>query len=120
MAFTSLLEGNLAQASGWLSRAHRLLELEKDESAEQGLLLLPDAVLAAAAGDYASAEAGAARAAEIGARLGDADLLALALHFQGRALVKEGRVREGLALLDEAMVAVVANEVWQPVAGNIY
>jgi len=120
VAFTSLLEGNLAQASGWLARAHRLLELEKNESAEQGLLLLPDAVLAAAAGDYASAEAGAARAAEIGARLGDADLLALALHFQGRALVKEGRAREGLALLDEAMVAVVANEVWQPVAGNIY
>ncbi|MPZ73814.1 MAG: hypothetical protein GEU74_11375, partial [Nitriliruptorales bacterium] len=120
VAFTSLLEGNLAQASGWLARAHRLLEPEKNESAEQGLLLLPDAVLAAAAGDYASAEAGAARAAEIGARLGDADLLALALHFQGRAVVKEGRVREGLALLDEAMVAVVANEVWQPVAGNIY
>ena len=120
VAFTSLLEGNLAQASGWLSRAHRVLEPEKNESAEQGLLLLPDAVLAAAAGDYASAEAGAARAAEIGARLGDADLLALALHFQGRALVKEGRAREGLALLDEAMVAVVANEVWQPVAGNIY
>jgi len=120
VAFTSLLEGNLAQASGWLARAHRLLEDEKEESAEQGLLMLPDAVLASAAGDYASAEADAARAAAIGARLGDADLLALALHFQGRALVKEGRVREGVALLDEAMVAVVANEVWPPVAGNIY
>ena len=120
VAFTSLLEGNLAQASGWLARAHRVLEHEKEESAEQGLLLLPDAVLASAAGDYATAEAGAARAAAIGARLGDADLLALALHFQGRALVKEGRVREGLTMLDEAMVAVAANEVWAPVAGNIY
>lgn len=120
VAFTLLLEGSLAQASGWLARSHRLLEHEKEECAEHGLLLLPDAVLAGAAGDYANAVAGAARAAEIGDRVGDADLLTLALHFQGRALVGEGRVREGLALLDEAMVAVVAGEVWAPVAGNIY
>jgi len=120
VAFTLLLEGNLAPASGWLARAHRLLEPEQRECAEHGLLLLPAAVQASAAGNHAGAEAAAARAAEIGARVGDADLLTLALHFQGRALVKVGRVREGLALLDEAMVAVVAGEVWPPVAGNVY
>ena len=42
------------------------------------------------------------------------------MHFQGRALVALGRPREGVALLDEAMVAVVAGEVWPPVAGNVY
>jgi DNA-binding NarL/FixJ family response regulator len=120
VAFTLLLAGDLAPASGWLARAHRLLEPEQRECAEHGLLLLPAAVQASAAGDYASAEAAAARAAEIGARVGDTDLLTLALHFQGRALVKDGRVREGRALLDEAMVAVVTGEVWPPVAGNIY
>lgn len=119
VAFTLLLEGDLAPAGGWLARATRLLDREQ-ECAEHGLLLLPAVVQAAAAGDYASADAVAGRAAEIGARVGDADLLSLALHFQGRALVQEGRVREGLALLDEAMVAVVAGEVWLPVAGNIY
>jgi DNA-binding CsgD family transcriptional regulator len=119
VAFTLLLEGDLAPAGGWLARATRLLDREQ-ECAEHGLLLLPAVVQAAAAGDYASADAVAGRAAEIGARVGDADLLSLALHFQGRALVKEGRVRDGLALLDEAMVAVVAGEVWLPVAGNIY
>ena len=120
MAFTLLLEGDLAPASGWLARAHRLLEPEQRECAEHGFLLLPAAVQASAAGDFASAEAAAARAAEIGARVGDADLLTLALHFQGRALVSEGRVPAGLMLLDEAMVAVVAGEVWPPVAGNVY
>jgi DNA-binding NarL/FixJ family response regulator len=119
VAFTLLLQGDLAQASGWLARAHRLLE-EEQECAEHGLLLLPVTVQASAAGDYASAQHAAARAAEIGARVGDPDLLALALHFHGHALVKEGRVRDGLALLDEAMVAVVAGELWPPVAGNIY
>ena len=120
VAFTLLLEGDLAQAGGWLARANRLLEHEQQESAEHGLLLLPAAVQATAAGDYVRAQQVAGRAAEIGARVGDADLLALALHFQGRALVKEGRVGQGLALLDESMVAVVAGEVWPPVAGNIY
>lgn len=120
VAFTLLLEGDLAPAGGWLARANRLLDHEQQECAEHGFLLLPDAVQASAAGDYARAEAVAARAAEIGARVGDADLLTLALHFQGRAQVKQGRVREGLAFLDEAMVAVVNGEVWPPVAGNIY
>jgi DNA-binding NarL/FixJ family response regulator len=84
------------------------------------LLLLPAVLQASAAGDQEGASSTAGRAAEIGARVGDADLLTLALHFQGRALVQSGRVAEGLALLDEAMVAVVAGEVWPPVAGNIY
>jgi len=120
VAFTLLLEGDLAQAGGWLARANRLVAQEQQECAEHGLLLLPVVVQTAAAGDYATAQATAARAVEIGARAGDGDLHALALHFQGRALVKEGRVRQGMALLDEAMVAVIAGEVWPPVAGNIY
>jgi len=120
VAFTMLLQGDMAQAGGWLGRASRLLEQAPTESSEHGLLLLPESVRAAAVGDYAASERAAARAAEIGARVGDADLLTLALHFQGRARVKAGRVREGVALLDEAMVAVVAGEVWPPVAGNVY
>lgn len=120
VAFTLLLEGDLAPAAGWLSRAHRLVDQEPRECAEQGLLLLPEAIQLSSAGDHARAEATAGRAAEIGVRVGDADLLTLALHFQGRALLEEARVREGLALIDEAMVAVVAGEVWPPVAGNIY
>ena len=120
VAFTLLLEGNISQAGGWLARAQRLLEAQEQECAEHGLLMLPAIVQALEEGNYANAAAIAARAAEIGALVGDADLLTLALHFQGRAVVKEGRVKEGLALLDEAMVAVVAGEVWAPVAGNVY
>jgi ATP/maltotriose-dependent transcriptional regulator MalT len=119
VAFTLLLEGDLAQAGGWLARAGRLVEHEQ-ECAEHGLLLLPATVQAAMTGDHESARDTAARAAEIGARLGDADLFALAVHFHGRALLDLGQVRAGLALLDEAMVAVVAEEVWPPVAGNLY
>ena len=120
VAFTLLLEGNLAVAGGWLAKADRMLDQDPRECAEQGLLLLPSVVQASIEGDYAQAEAAAKRAAEIGGRFGDADLFAVGVHFQGRALLKLARVREGLALLDESMISVVTGEVWQPVVGNIY
>jgi ATP/maltotriose-dependent transcriptional regulator MalT len=82
--------------------------------------MLPSVVQASIEGDYARAEDAATRAAEIGGRFGDADLFALGVHFRGRALLKLGRVREGLALLDESMISVISEEIWQPVAGNIY
>jgi DNA-binding NarL/FixJ family response regulator len=112
--------GDLAQASGWFGRAGRLLEHEQQECAEHGYLLTSVAFQQLMAGDYADARATAERAAEVGGRAGDADLVAFGLNLQGRALVWDGRVGEGLALLDEAMVAVVAGELSPVVAGTVY
>jgi ATP/maltotriose-dependent transcriptional regulator MalT len=112
--------GDLAQASGWFGRANRLLEHEWQECAEHGYLLVSAAYPRLMAGDHAEAREALAQAAGIGARTGDADLVAFALGLQGRALVWEGRVGEGLALLDEAMVAVVAGEISPVVAGTVY
>jgi DNA-binding CsgD family transcriptional regulator len=119
VVFHLINQGELAQASGWLARANRLLEHEQ-ECAERGYLLLPVALQRVAAGDYAEARRTAARAAAIGRRAGDADLVALALVLHGRAMVRDGGVGEGLVLLDEAMVAVVAGELSPSVAGTVY
>ena len=62
----------------------------------------------------------AAEAASIAVRFGHADGFALATHVQGAMLIKAGRVREGLALLDEAMVAVTAHELSPIVTGIVY
>src|SRR5262249_28671541 len=59
-------------------------------------------------------------AAAIGERFGDRDLVALARHGQGRALLALNRIPEGLALLDEVMVAVTGGEVAAIVAGSVY
>ena len=56
----------------------------------------------------------------IAERFGDDDLAAIALMEQGHALVKEGRVEEGLRLVDETMVAVTAGELSPIVAGIVY
>jgi DNA-binding CsgD family transcriptional regulator len=111
--------GDVAQASGWFGRANRLLEHEQ-ECAEHGYLLISVAFHQLVAGDYAAGRTAAAQAAAIGGRTGDADLVAFARYLQGRALVHHGEMHEGLALVDEAMVAVVAGELSPIVAGAVY
>jgi ATP/maltotriose-dependent transcriptional regulator MalT len=112
--------GDVAQASGWFGRAHRLLEHEPADCAERGYLLISAAFQELMSGDYAGGLATSARAAEIGRGAGDADLVAFAVFLHGRALVYEGRMQEGLGLLDEVMVGVVAGEVSPQVAGTVY
>ncbi len=112
--------GAVGPASGWLGRAQRLVDQEPGESAEQGYLLLPLVFRHEAAGEYEEAAAVAGRAAVVGQRFGDPDLLALAVHAQGHMLVMAGQVRPGMALLDEAMVTVTTDEPMPFVVGIVY
>jgi len=119
LSFVAQLRGDRAQASGWLSRARRLLETEGD-CVEKGYLLLPVGMASAQQRDLDAAHAAFVEAATIGQRFADRDLASLALQGQGRVLVRRGEIPRGVALLDEAMVAVMANEVSPIVAGGIY
>lgn len=115
-----LLRGELGPATGWWSRAQRLVDREQRPCVEQGYLLVPVMLQQEHSGRFTDADATAAAAAEIGERYGDPDLVALSIHAQGRARVLAGRVAEGLALLDEAMVAVTAGELAPIVTGLVY
>jgi ATP/maltotriose-dependent transcriptional regulator MalT len=110
--------GEMGPATGWLGRAQRLLEGEGD-CVEQGYLLIPVIFQHEAEGDLAGAAATAAAAAEAGQRFGDKDLFALAVHAQGDILVRAGKVRDGLGLLDEAMVAVTEGGLSSPIVTGI-
>src|SRR5215211_978583 len=87
---------------------------------ERGYLLVPVMLRHEATGDLEAAYATAASAAEIAERFDDVDLLALAVHEQGLILINQGRVEEGLRLVDEAMVAVTAGELSPIVTGIVY
>jgi DNA-binding CsgD family transcriptional regulator len=113
--------GASGPAGGWLARAQRLLEDVPDETAVHGYALLPSMFRLDAAGDHEGAAAVAGEAAEIGRRQGDLELMALAIHGQGHMLVLAGRVPEGLALLDEAMVIVTTTPELSPfIVGLVY
>jgi ATP/maltotriose-dependent transcriptional regulator MalT len=114
-----VIRGQMGPGTGWLGRAQRLIERE-GECVERGYMLMPVAFQHQAEGDFDGALATAAAAAEIGERFGDKDLFALAVHSQGEICVSGGRVREGLALLDEAMIAVTDGELSPVVTGIVY
>jgi ATP/maltotriose-dependent transcriptional regulator MalT len=112
--------GAVGPAGGWFARAQRLLEDVPGETAVHGYALLPVAFRHEAAGELDAAAAAADKAAEIGRRHEDAELMALAIHLQGHMLVLAGRVPEGLALLDEAMVTATTAELSPFVVGLVY
>ena len=120
MALRLLFRGENGRANGWLARAGRLIEGEAQDCAERGYLLLPIVEQRISARDWNAAQAAADSAAAIGDRFAERDLSACARHLQGRIRIGQGRVPEGLALLDEAMIAVATGELSPLMTGLIY
>jgi DNA-binding CsgD family transcriptional regulator len=120
LAFGLLQRGARAPASGWFARAERLVADGQLDCVVSGYLLIPSAIQRIVQGDPAAGDAAFARAADIARRFGDRDLASLACGGRGRALIRLGRIVEGVALLDEAMVAVIAGDVTPILAGDVY
>jgi DNA-binding CsgD family transcriptional regulator len=114
------LRGAVAPASGWFARAQHILDERQIECVVRGYLLIPSAIQRTIQGDPAAGDALFNQAAEIARRYGDRDLACKAGQGRGRALIRLGRIGEGVALLDEAMVAVIAGEVSPRLAGDAY
>ncbi|TDD71965.1 LuxR family transcriptional regulator [Jiangella aurantiaca] len=120
LAFLLFNRGEQAQAGGWLARADRLLDEVGRDCAESGYLLVARARQMLAVGDEAVAAEMFAEVGAIGQRHRDVDLVVLGRMGQGRALVGLGKVTEGIALLDEVMVAVTSGEVGPVLTGIVY
>ena len=71
-------------------------------------------------GDLESALESARRMQGLGQRFSDPTLVCLGVYYEGRSRIKQARVREGLALLDEAMLAALSDELAPMWAGAIY
>jgi DNA-binding CsgD family transcriptional regulator len=119
LAFGLLLRAEDAQASGWLARTRRILDDCGADCVERGYLLVTDA-LAVLDSDPMAAYAAFSGAGRFGDRFDEPDLRALGRLGCGEALVRAGKITDGVALLDEAMVAVTAGEVSPRVAGIVY
>jgi DNA-binding CsgD family transcriptional regulator len=113
-------QGQFAQVGGWIGRAHRILDEYGHECVEQGYLLLPVALQSLAQGDLAGGLELFAQVAKVADRFDDTDLRTLGRLGRARALVNLGEIDEGLALLDEVMVATAAGELSPIPAGVVY
>jgi tetratricopeptide (TPR) repeat protein len=105
---------------GWLRRAERHLEGLPDVPERGWLYRLRFVVALDAERKPEEAMEYADRALEIARRVGDTDLEALALQDRGRVLVVLGRVKDGMALIDEAMTAATAGELTPRTTGRVY
>jgi len=120
LAFSYMDRGEPAQAGGWLARAHRVLDAAALECPERGYVLLPEALASLDAGDGMKALETFGQIAAIGEQFDDRDLATLRRLGSGQALIQLGEPVRGTALLDEAMVAVVAGELSPIVVGIVY
>lgn len=120
LAMVLLTSGETAVGGGWVGRAQRLLADVGDDVVERGYVLIHVMFRHIFAGDLGPAMELAEQVSDYGRRFAEPDLVAMGLNSQGRILLYGGRVPEGLALLDEAMVGVAAGEVSAIFAGNVY
>ena len=114
------VRGALAPASGWFARAQQILDEGQIQCVVRGYLLIPAAIQRVVQGDAAAGDALFTQAAEIARQYGDRELACKAAQGRGRALIRLGRISEGVALLDQAMVAVIAGDVSPILAGDAY
>jgi len=109
-----------AVAHGWLQRAERHLDAAP-ESIEHGWMARTQAMLALEdERDTDKAWSLAQRALEIGRRMNARDLQTLALQDCGRILVSRGNVAEGMAAIDDAMVAATSGQLGARTTGRIF
>jgi DNA-binding NarL/FixJ family response regulator len=120
LAFILLNRGELARGGGWVDRAQRLLDEGEVDCVEHGYLRYCTALRQVFEGGVVAARAGFRAAVEIGDRFNDPQLTTLARIGEGRCLIYLGEIAKGVALLDEAMVAVGAEEVSPIAAGDAY
>jgi DNA-binding CsgD family transcriptional regulator len=114
-------KGDIARASGWVERSRRLLDDANVHCVERGFLEHAAGMCRIFAdGDIAGGRASFGRAAKIGEKFHDRELLTFARMGVGRCLIYLGEITEGVSLLDEAMVSVEAREIPPMAVGDAY
>src|SRR4026209_898003 len=119
ISMSFLQRGEMTQGGGWLGRSAHLLDEHDLDTVTWGYLAIPDGIRLVEPDASAGLEP-VERAAASAGRFGDADLAAMARLGRGRSLIGLGEVGKGVALLDDAMVAVTSDELSPLVTRIVY
>jgi DNA-binding NarL/FixJ family response regulator len=126
-----VINGEFSRARGWAALMRGLIgRAPEDRGAgpseipgtteDSGWLLITEAYGLIGTGRYEEAGGVLETAARLGASQAETDLKAFATTMWGRALVKAGRLGEGLTHLDEAMVAIVDRDTTPRATSMLY
>jgi class 3 adenylate cyclase len=107
-------------ASGWMTKAEKLGAEDPESPVHGWLAWMRGLITLVMEGDHDRAIAHYDQALEIAAQTGDRNLQAMSLQDKGHILCLQGKVAEGLGLVDEAMVAAVGGELDPEPAGYVY
>lgn len=116
----NMLIGEVGLGSGWLQRAAKHAEKTPPDCVQRGYLLLPQVYMHRGKGDYETAIEIADRAIAVGEDATEHDLIALAGSMKGGMLFRLGRIDEGYAPIDEAMVLANSARLSPIVTGVVY
>lgn len=119
VALAWLTRGDLNIGQGWMNRARRLLEGAPD-CQTIGYLAYLDAYIATCAGDTDALARQVTILRQMAGRLDSPAMTALCLVVEALAAIGEVRVADAFGLIDEAMLAVLADEFPIEWAGDIY
>lgn len=119
LALAWLVRGDVNIGQGWMNRARRLLANE-DESAAHGYLTYLDAAVAAISQDLDTLAVHVRALREMGGRLDAPAIGALGLIAAGIEAILNARTADGWALIDEAMLPLLADQVPIEWAGDLY
>ena len=114
--------GEFARAEGWFLRAKAFVDEGIADCVEKGYMLLAYGYKVAdgGRGDITMADELFDQAIRFGQRFDDRTLITAARQARSMSSVSLGRVADGVAFLDEALVAVTTGEVSPLFVGNIY
>lgn len=126
-----VINGEFSRAGGWASLMRGLIGWVPENrgagpaeipasTEDSGWLLITEAYGLIGTRRYEEAGGVLETAARLGASKAETDLKAFATTMWGRALVKSGRLGEGLSHLDEAMVAIVDRETTPRATSMLY
>ena len=111
--------GLMAPVRGWLKRADRLLEAQSELPAH-AIIAMVRTYERFMCGDMEAAREQAARSIELGTRLGVGPAVAIGRVATARITIFDGRVEEGLELLDEIGVVLMSGEYDPLTTGMMY
>lgn len=114
----SLYAGELARAGGWMARLGDLAETLG--APQPGWLAIAEARRSLVEGRYDEARAALTGALAQGRDRGETDLETFAILLTGRSMVLDGRLRDGLTRLEDAMLRVTGGQTSPRMTSMLY